>query len=581
MASTKVNSAVSFFRQTSGSTQRNTISGSDDSTASFKSVLEQIGVAAENLSQSLSGSASENLSKTSNTTLNTISGTRTDSRADSSFYRNGTTKTDRTENDDSQSATSSVNESQTRTDNNGKTDRTDNASSKQTNVTDDHDKTSSAQNDDASTTASTKTSDSDTVTDAAGEADDEADDEIAEDIATQLLQLIETIADKMGVSTEQVLSTLKENGISASSLLNPDSDSMAKLVASLGSTDGSTSTSSILTDESLYNDLSELKQNAAETLTEISSETGISEDQLKQMISESQQRMSDGNDAQNLNQQVLGGDDAQNLNQQSLAGMNDYVSKESQSDGKQIEVEVSVDDKSGLKTFSVTEQTVQNSGNDNSNENGSLGNNGASSNRSENSTDSLTQNVNASDVSAAFADNLSKLMNFTSSASSSASSSQTTASQAQDIFDQIADYMKVQVKSDTTSLDIRLHPESLGTVNVHLTEKQGALTAEFTTQNEAVKAAVESQMVQLKQQFEEQGIKVDAVEVSVAEQKYGNGGQSEEKDSEETQQSSKVRSRKIDLTGEDGTDDIEDLDESDRITADMMARNGNKIDYTA
>jgi flagellar hook-length control protein FliK len=117
--------------------------------------------------------------------------------------------------------------------------------------------------------------------------------------------------------------------------------------------------------------------------------------------------------------------------------------------------------------------------------------------------------------------------------------------QTQNIYDQIADYMKIQLKPETTSLEIQLHPANLGTVNVHLTEKQGMLTAEFTTQNEAVKAAVESQIVQLKNQFEEQGIKVEAVEVSVAEQKYSQNGNVKTV----TSQSRLIRAEKSDREG--------------------------------
>ncbi len=124
---------------------------------------------------------------------------------------------------------------------------------------------------------------------------------------------------------------------------------------------------------------------------------------------------------------------------------------------------------------------------------------------------------------------------------------------------------------------------NLGTVNVHLSEKQGTLTAEFTTQNEAVKTAVENQLVQLKEQFEQQGIKVDAVEVSVAEKRYGTNDQDSKDTAEDAEQSSKVktRSRRINLSGSgEDTGDSEEIDESDMIVADMMARNGNKIDYT-
>lgn len=85
----------------------------------------------------------------------------------------------------------------------------------------------------------------------------------------------------------------------------------------------------------------------------------------------------------------------------------------------------------------------------------------------------------------------------------------------QEIMDQILDYMKLQLNSDTTRLEMQLHPASLGTIQIQLASRAGAVTANFIAQNESVKAALETQMVQLREQFEEQGIKVAAIEVTV------------------------------------------------------------------
>lgn len=67
----------------------------------------------------------------------------------------------------------------------------------------------------------------------------------------------------------------------------------------------------------------------------------------------------------------------------------------------------------------------------------------------------------------------------------------------ENIMRQIMDYMKIQVKADTSNLEMQLHPASLGTVQVQIASKGGAVTANFIAQNETVKAALESQMVQL------------------------------------------------------------------------------------
>lgn len=83
------------------------------------------------------------------------------------------------------------------------------------------------------------------------------------------------------------------------------------------------------------------------------------------------------------------------------------------------------------------------------------------------------------------------------------------------IMRQIMDYMKINLKPEMSSMEMQLHPASLGTLQIHIVSRGGVITANFLTQNEAVKAALESQMVHLKEQFAEQGVKVEAVEVTV------------------------------------------------------------------
>lgn len=149
----------------------------------------------------------------------------------------------------------------------------------------------------------------------------------------------------------------------------------------------------------------------------------------------------------------------------------------------------------------------------------------------------------------------------------------------QDIMRQIMDYMKVQVKTDMSSMEMQLHPASLGTLQIQLASKGGVVTANFITQNEAVKTALESQMIQLQQSFEEQGIKVNSIEVTVQphafeqnlEQGRGSAGQ-------EPQQ--KQRTRRIRLTGTEEIAQTDEMTQEDALAAQMLAAGGNTVDYT-
>ena len=149
------------------------------------------------------------------------------------------------------------------------------------------------------------------------------------------------------------------------------------------------------------------------------------------------------------------------------------------------------------------------------------------------------------------------------------------------IMDQIVEYMKFNLKPEMQEMEMQLHPASLGTVHVQIAAKDGVITAQFAAQNETVKAVLETQMIQLKEQFEEQGIKVEAVEVTVANHAYGEqfGG---EREAEQNGQNAKKSARRINLNlDEMEGEGLEELDDSERIAVEMMQANGNTVDYTA
>ncbi len=155
----------------------------------------------------------------------------------------------------------------------------------------------------------------------------------------------------------------------------------------------------------------------------------------------------------------------------------------------------------------------------------------------------------------------------------------------QEILDQIADHIKTNVKEYMTSVDMVLHPASLGHVALNIASQDGNITARFTAQNEDVRAALEGQIMILKQNLEQQGVKVEAVEVTVSshafEQNLEQGNEQNEAQNEE-QEKLRRATRKIDLgnMGEDGLG-LEDLTESELVEVEMMQADGRKMDYKA
>ncbi len=156
----------------------------------------------------------------------------------------------------------------------------------------------------------------------------------------------------------------------------------------------------------------------------------------------------------------------------------------------------------------------------------------------------------------------------------------------QRILSQVTDNIKVNIDADTTSMEMQLHPASLGTVNLHISSSGGTVSAHLTVQNETVKAVLESQMVQLLDTFAEQGQKVETIEVSVANydldrslSQNNNTGNDQQKQ-EDNKAVSGVSRRRLNLS-ELSEEDIEALSDEEQLAVEMMEMNGTSVDYKA
>ncbi|MBR4718969.1 MAG: flagellar hook-length control protein FliK, partial [Lachnospiraceae bacterium] len=156
----------------------------------------------------------------------------------------------------------------------------------------------------------------------------------------------------------------------------------------------------------------------------------------------------------------------------------------------------------------------------------------------------------------------------------------------EDIFRQVTDSIKVNITEDATSMELQLHPASLGTVNLQIASNGGVVTAHLLVQNEAVKNVLEGQLVQLLQTFEEQGQKVEAIEVSVAgydlDRSLNQNDSSGANDRQErrTEGVGRTARRRLNLN-ELEEEDYEELTEEEQLAAEMMSVNGGSVDYLA
>ena len=155
--------------------------------------------------------------------------------------------------------------------------------------------------------------------------------------------------------------------------------------------------------------------------------------------------------------------------------------------------------------------------------------------------------------------------------------SYTTGTDTDNIMRQVTDYVKVHISEDVTKMEIELHPASLGTVNMQINSQNGQITAHLTVQNELVKSVLETQMIKLQETFDEQGTKVSAIEVTVAE--YSLNSQSDNNYSEEQNGRSYGSKKKGINLNEIGS--LDELDEEEQLEAKVMEMNGSSVNYTA
>lgn len=152
----------------------------------------------------------------------------------------------------------------------------------------------------------------------------------------------------------------------------------------------------------------------------------------------------------------------------------------------------------------------------------------------------------------------------------------------QDVIDQIVESARVILTEDKTSMELQLNPQNLGKIILKVTEQEGAVTAKIMTQNAVVKEALEAQTVELRQNLEQAGVKVDAVEVTVASHEFEKNLEQNaegEKQQGEQQEKEKGRTRRLNLNVLSELSGV--MSEEETLAAKMMAEQGNSVDYTA
>ena len=331
-------------------------------------------------------------------------------------------------------------------------------------------------------------------------------------------EMLQKVADTFDMSLEELKALMEELNMSEMDILNPDKLSMLLLQAA-----GAEDTMALLTNEALYGDYTALMKELQQMLSQTAGELQLSQEELAALLGE----LEDAARAEEPVMEVSVEGDVAGLQGTDSGNVHEVVQK--------AETKAETGDK---------EQTSQQ-------QTGNL----------------LLQNLKADMAQAA---------------AQTAQNTSVWDVDTQNIMRQIMDYMKLQVKPDVSDLEMQLHPANLGTLRIHVSAQGGVVTANFITENEAVKTALESQMIQLKESFAEQGVKVEAIEVTVQTHAFErNLDQGRGRGQNDTETEKKSRTRRINLNGLGDMEDIEDMPQEDALAAEMMTANGNTVDFTA
>ena len=334
-------------------------------------------------------------------------------------------------------------------------------------------------------------------------------------------QILQQITEQLGVSPEEVLQAMDALGISTEDL----SQNMAALLSELTGTDQM----AVLTDESLYTQVSDLANAVEQTIEELADTLGMDKEQLTTLLQDS---------VKEPEEPVIV------VEQESAAPVTD-MQQESIGDQE-------------VQTATTTDIEAEQPRETKRDENGNM-------QQQMQDMQKPAENLQQTQGSAIAAEQTTERFDL---------------QRTQKIIDQIADYVKIHSSEKLTSMEIALNPASLGSVNLHVSSKGGVISAQLYAQDEAVRAALESQVAALKESLEAQGMKVDAIEITehshqLEQNLDQNGGQQE---SAEAQKKSGRRLLNLDELPEEEAYE-EKMTQAEKLQIEMMRMGGNKLNF--
>lgn len=358
------------------------------------------------------------------------------------------------------------------------------------------------------------------------------------EVKEAITEAVSEIAEEFGMEPEEIIDIIEKMGLQLADILIPEN--LTQVVLEVA---GETEPMALVTDENLNNFVNELNEELRTVVDNLAAENNVTRDEVIEAAAPAfEETMAEANKA------VSKEDDDIKVTFEVKEDKTSKAAKTNDLQNEGKEVQVKEDNK-------ISEVPETKSSKDNKNE----AHDGAAKGNI------LLDNI-ANKVTETVVETTDSTFTYT---------------EARQVMDQVIERIHVAVKPDTSDIEMMLHPASLGAVNVHLSSKEGMVTAQFTTQNEQVKAILEAQMIELKETFEAKGVKVDNIEVQVQTNAFAqeyensrdrNNGQNEER-------ARRQGTRRINLNSIEELP--EELSEEESIAVSMMEANGSTVDYMA
>lgn len=363
--------------------------------------------------------------------------------------------------------------------------------------------------------------------DSAKEAAPEETGEVLEDANEEV---IDTLCEKYGVDEETIQNLLDEMGLSALDLLNPQN-----LVSFLVQLTGVASGEELLLDENFLSVMETMNHISEELMNDLN----IDMDGLKKLITDV-----------TVDEEFLSG--AEQETDETVVDIKQEIEK-TVADENEMPVTSEVLDKNA-ESDSLMNDTMagqQNAENFNTNEN--IVQSQTIVNTSQTSEGVTTQQF----------------------------SSYLSADSVQ-IMEQIVQQVRVTITNEVKTMEMQMNPENLGKVYVNISSEEGVIRAQFHATNEIVKEALETQIATLRENLNQAGVKVDAIEVTIASHEFERNLEQNQQNPQEqmdTQEQNTPKRRNLSVDSLDELAGV--MTEEETLAAQIMKDNGNSVDFTA